>query len=92
MLRQAGELLECLPAGLSTAYVSVNVEASLLLVDAFGDAVRRFSARHGASGSQRLVLEILESHAIADIATSTQRLSELRAQGIRIALDDLGSA
>lgn len=92
MLRQAGEMLAALPPGHETCFVSVNVEASVLLMDEFMDVVLGFHGRHAGLGCGRLVLEIVESQAIDDTRRMRERLTTLRALGARVALDDLGSA
>ncbi len=92
MLRLAGDFLERLPPTAAEAYVSVNVEASVLVLDEFLEAVRVFCARHGTGACRRVVFEILESHAIDDVGRAARQLDTVRALGMRIALDDLGSA
>ena len=92
MLRQAGDMLAALPPGHETCFVSVNVEASVLVMDGFMDVVLGFHGRHAGLGCGRLVLEIVESQAIDDTRRVRERLTMLRALGTRVALDDLGSA
>jgi EAL domain-containing protein (putative c-di-GMP-specific phosphodiesterase class I) len=71
-------------------YVAVNVSAVQLhspnLADDVTDALR-------ASGlaPRRLLLELTESTMIADYAEAGDRLTKLRAMGVRIALDDFGA-
>lgn len=71
--------------------IAVNVDPALL---ATGEA---FSAVHDVVGSlqfppERIVLEILEHSDFLGFAAAQAALTELRAFGCRIALDDIGSA
>ncbi len=75
-------------AGLS---VSINVEVSLIMSAEFVDALRHILDRHGFAG-ERVVLEILENQDAADWVTLKARLDTVRALGLSVALDDIGSA
>jgi EAL domain-containing protein (putative c-di-GMP-specific phosphodiesterase class I)/CheY-like chemotaxis protein len=65
-------------------YLALNVSPAT----ATGDGLReRLSAVPGA----RIVLELTEHHRVDDYETLWPALDELRAQGVRIAVDDAGS-
>ncbi len=72
-------------------YVSVNVNASLVQQDSFVDLVGFILDEHGFQPG-RLVLEILESEAIDSIEIMATSIRRLRALGVGVALDDVGSA
>ncbi len=80
--------------GLSDAadcYASVNVDRSLFLDARFAGTVdATLRARSYPPG--RLVLEILEDERIADEGRMIQGLERVRSLGVRIALDDVGTA
>ena len=71
-------------------YVSVNVSPVQIRDRAFVDVV---SAALGETGFEpaRLVLEVTEGALIEDPDETAARLLELRALGVRLALDDFGS-
>lgn len=71
-------------------FVSVNVSATQLERD---DLPRQVADALRSSGlaPARLVVELTESTAIADLAEAADRLAEVRAQGVRVALDDFGA-
>ena len=71
--------------------VSINVEISLVMSDDFVDVLRYFLDRHGFVG-ERIVLEILENEDVGDSAALKAKLETVRALGLSIALDDIGSA
>ncbi len=72
-------------------YVSVNVNASLVQQDSFVDLVGFILDEHGFQPS-RLILEILESEAIDSLEVMATSIRRLRALGVGVALDDVGSA
>ncbi|MGC9238634.1 MAG: EAL domain-containing protein [Acidithiobacillus sp.] len=71
--------------------VSVNVGPDLLLDSSFTDLLRRILSQSGVAPSQ-LTLEILESGEFLNLALARDRIDEIRHLGVRIALDDVGSA
>ena len=71
-------------------YVSVNVEISLVASEEFVDVLRYFLERYDFKG-EALVLEILENEDIKDLARLKSCLSEVKALGLSLALDDVGS-
>ena len=71
-------------------YVSVNVSPVQVRDRAFVDLVAAVLQETGFDAS-RLVLEMTESVLIENPNETTSRLQELRALGVRLALDDFGS-
>lgn len=71
-------------------YVSVNVSAVQLQQADFLEEVERVL---GATGlrPEHLVLEITESAMFRDTEATIDKLTELRARGVRIAVDDFGT-
>jgi diguanylate cyclase (GGDEF)-like protein/PAS domain S-box-containing protein len=69
--------------------MSVNVSARQLQQSEFGDQVRAALRATGAR-ADLLQLELTESTLLHDLDASAERIAELRATGIRIALDDFG--
>ncbi|WP_337062837.1 EAL domain-containing protein [Kineococcus sp. G2] len=80
-LESALTLLPALPAG---AYLSVNASAEALL-----DAATRQVLL--ASQPERVVVEVTEHHRVDDYAALVESTAELRAEGLRLAVDDAGS-
>ncbi len=70
--------------------VSVNVSPWQLQSENFADKVLNTLARHNLP-PERLTLEITESTLVDNLTTASQKLSQLRQQGIHIALDDFGT-
>ena len=80
-----------LPSFGRAIYVSVNVEVGLLLADGFIDMLAHLLDLHeGLAG--RLVLEILEGERIANAQAILAVLAHVKALGVGLALDDIGSA
>ncbi|MFP5372979.1 MAG: EAL domain-containing protein, partial [Actinomycetes bacterium] len=77
------------PSGLAPT-VAVNVSPVQLAQPGFIDDVTSALAASGLS-PERLCLEITETAAITDLASTAGRLAELRQLGVRLALDDFGS-
>ena len=71
--------------------VAVNVSAEQLACSDFVGSVKRELARCELSPSC-LELELTESAAIRDLDHTTAQLGELRKFGVRVALDDFGTA
>jgi diguanylate cyclase (GGDEF)-like protein/PAS domain S-box-containing protein len=76
-----------LPAG---AQMSVNVSARQLQQPDLLDVVTEALQSSGLS-AERLVLEITETAAVANIRAAITRLNELKALGLQLALDDFGT-
>ena len=70
--------------------VHVNVSAARLGQDGLEDAVLAALARHSVPPA-RLVVEITETRRIPDLPRAAAVAARLRAQGVRVALDDFGS-
>jgi EAL domain-containing protein (putative c-di-GMP-specific phosphodiesterase class I) len=92
MLGQAVSLRESLAGDGLGPYVSVNVEVPLVLADGFVDLLRGVLDQRAFRPNGGLVLELLEGHATPDLAQMSERLHAIRALGIQVALDDIGSA
>ncbi|XYD11934.1 EAL domain-containing protein (plasmid) [Methylobacterium sp. NMS12] len=92
MLGQAVSLRQSLAGDGPGPYVSVNVEVPLVLADGFVDLLREVLDRHAFHPDGAVVLELLEGHATPDFHRMSERLHAIRALGIRVALDDIGSA
>lgn len=71
--------------------ISINVERFLFLDEAFPTSLMQILTAHAFPGS-RLVLEILEEGMIEDEAKMIEVIAQVRRLGVRVALDDLGSA
>jgi diguanylate cyclase (GGDEF)-like protein/PAS domain S-box-containing protein len=71
--------------------VSVNVSAYELRDPAFPERVRRALERHPHVPASKLKLEVLESAALADIASVTSAMDACRLLGVEFALDDFGT-
>lgn len=80
-IASALESLKILPA---SSYLAVNVSPDVAQSDALAAVL------DGVPGG-RLVLEITEHSAVADYASLADCLTNYRAHGVRIALDDAGS-
>jgi diguanylate cyclase (GGDEF)-like protein/PAS domain S-box-containing protein len=70
--------------------VSVNVSGRQLRDPAFIDMVTAALEETGAPAAQ-LILELTETSLLEDLPAARQTLGELRAAGIRVALDDFGA-
>jgi diguanylate cyclase (GGDEF)-like protein len=71
--------------------LSVNVDPAALLADDWAAEIQSALAR-ASMAPARLTLEVLESGEFLSMAQAQARMAALRASGIRIALDDVGSA
>ena len=88
MLREANALLNSVRR--DPVYVSVNVETSLLETHGFLRSLADTLHNQHYVG-KGLVLEILESEQASDLAGLQDLLPKIKALGIGIALDDVGS-
>jgi EAL domain-containing protein (putative c-di-GMP-specific phosphodiesterase class I) len=77
-------------AGADSRFVSVNVSATQLLTPGFAERTRDLIATVGVDPS-RLVLEITESLAIGDTERIWDDFTDLRGDGIQVAIDDYGT-
>jgi diguanylate cyclase (GGDEF)-like protein/PAS domain S-box-containing protein len=71
--------------------IAVNISARELEDETFADTVAR-ALEASKLAPSRLVLELTERHVTAAQATMVERLSEVKRIGVRIALDDFGTA
>jgi len=71
--------------------MSVKVSAHQLNRDGFATDVRRALQQSGIAPSL-LTLEIAEDTVMRDVAVAGERLKEIKQLGVRIAIDDFGSA
>ena len=77
--------LATLPALAESSYLTINVTPSTVIAPEFLDAVL------GAPGADRVVIEITEHAPIDRYETVGRALGRLRADGVRIAIDDAGA-
>ncbi len=70
--------------------VAVNVSARQIQDRRLSQAVLRSLARNGLAAN-RLELELTETAAMADMASTRALFSDLRAQGVRLSIDDFGA-
>ncbi|TXC65965.1 EAL domain-containing protein [Piscinibacter aquaticus] len=71
--------------------VSVNVSARHLQEPTFADELAQLLARHDATVAAHLVLEVLETAALADVDYTCELMKRCRELGVRFALDDFGT-
>ena len=71
-------------------YVTINLETSLLLAETFLDKLQSSLNEYGFSG-ENLIFELLEGDQITDFKNMNDVLNKVRALGISVALDDIGS-
>ncbi|GIE93750.1 putative bifunctional diguanylate cyclase/phosphodiesterase [Paractinoplanes rishiriensis] len=71
-------------------WVSVNLSPKELHAADYAGQVADALAEHGVP-AQRLVLEVTEHAVATDMEELVSRLAELRATGVRVALDDFGA-
>ena len=90
-LKQGIRLCEDLGPAHAELFISINVEASIIMRGDFAE-VLRFILSASDFEPSRVNLEILEGMAIADAAAMVAAIQELKAIGVSIALDDVGSA
>jgi diguanylate cyclase len=91
VLRRAARFARRLADSGYAISVAVNVAGAQLQDVAFIDRLR-FAAREAGVPPSALELEITETAALRDIAAATAVLTECRALGVRVALDDFGTA
>lgn len=72
-----------------TLFVSVNTSAVQIAAPGFADMVRAALTECGLSPA-RLEIEVTETALLDDNSTAREALRDLRAMGVRIALDDFG--
>lgn len=77
------------PGG-GTLAVAVNVSALSLASDAYVNGLLRMT-QADPTLRRRLMVEVTETAALADLEAADKRLSWLRAAGIRVCIDDFGA-
>jgi diguanylate cyclase (GGDEF)-like protein len=90
VLRQACRQLASWLASGHDVWVSVNLSPKELHAADYAGQVADVLSEHGVP-PQRLVLEVTEHAVATDMEELVRRLTELRATGVRIALDDFGA-
>jgi diguanylate cyclase (GGDEF)-like protein/PAS domain S-box-containing protein len=71
--------------------VSINVSARHLQEPLFAQHLAGLLSRHQTPVAHRLVIEVLETAALADVDYTCALMEECRALGVRFALDDFGT-
>ncbi|HUG26492.1 MAG TPA: EAL domain-containing protein [Albitalea sp.] len=71
--------------------VSINISARHLQEPLFAKRLAGLLARHATPVGQRLVIEVLETAALADVDYTCELMQECRGLGVRFALDDFGT-
>jgi diguanylate cyclase (GGDEF)-like protein/PAS domain S-box-containing protein len=71
--------------------VSINISARHLQEPLFAKRLAALLGRHSTPVAQRLVIEVLETAALADVDYTCELMQECRALGVRFALDDFGT-
>jgi EAL domain-containing protein (putative c-di-GMP-specific phosphodiesterase class I) len=70
--------------------LSINASPSTMLEpDWISDFANALAAHHGVA--RRLILEVTESQAIADLDRTAELFAEIRALGVKVAMDDFGA-
>ncbi len=91
VLRQGiDQLARWLRLGLDIT-VSINISARHLQEPFFAQQLAGMLSRHQALVASRLIIEVLETAALADIDYTCQLMQACRALGVRFALDDFGT-
>lgn len=70
--------------------VAVNVSAASLATDAYVNALLHLTAADPGE-RRRLMIEVTETAALADIDAADRRLRALRKSGVKVCIDDFGS-
>jgi diguanylate cyclase (GGDEF)-like protein/PAS domain S-box-containing protein len=84
------QLAQWLQMGLDIT-VSINVSARHLQEPLFAQHLGGLLSRHQAPVANSLILEVLETAALADVDYTCALMEECRALGVRFALDDFGT-
>jgi len=71
--------------------VSINVSARHLQEPLFAQHLAGLLSRHQAPVAERLIIEVLETAALADVDYTCALMEECRMLGVRFALDDFGT-
>ena len=84
------QLAQWLRMGLDIT-VSINVSARHLQEPLFAQHLAGLLSRHQTPVAHRLIIEVLETAALADVEYTCTLMEECRALGVRFALDDFGT-
>jgi len=84
------QLAQWLRQGLDIT-LSINVSARHLQEPLFAQHLGGLLSRHQTPVAQRLIIEVLETAALADVDYTISLMEECRALGVRFALDDFGT-
>lgn len=76
--------------GLDALDLSINLSAAQLADPELVGLVQHCIERHGCD-PQRMVLEITESHLMADPVAASAKLSAIKALGLQLSIDDFGT-
>ena len=71
--------------------VSINISARHLQEPLFAQHLAGLLSRHQTPVAHRLIIEVLETAALADIDHTCELMEQCRALGVRFALDDFGT-
>ncbi len=71
--------------------VSINISARHLQEPLFAKHLAALLLRHESAVAHRVIIEVLETTALADIDYTCELIEECRALGVRFALDDFGT-
>ncbi len=93
VLRSACDALATLRsrAGLEEVHVTVNMSAPEVLLPGTADAIRFELLRHSLP-AEALTIEITETALICDLDRAAMAIGEIRALGVKLSLDDFGTA
>lgn len=75
--------------GFGLTRIAINVSGASLGTDAYVDGLLRLTAASPDIRS-RILIEVTETAAVADVEAAARRLSALRRAGIKVCLDDFG--
>lgn len=84
------QLAQWLRLGLDLT-VSINVSARHLQEPLFAQHLAALLSRYQAPVANHLIIEVLETAALADVDYTCELMQECRALGVRFALDDFGT-
>ena len=71
--------------------VSINISARHLQEPLFAQHLAGLLSKHQTPVAHRLIIEVLETAALADVDYTCELMEECRALGVRFALDDFGT-
>ena len=86
----AEKAVKRLRAGDDRLHIAINVSGASLASDAYVAALLRMTA-DTPGARRRLMIEVTETAALADLAAADRRLRTLREAGLRVCIDDFGA-